>query len=136
MRPMIMISIGALVATLSTSAMADSYYARTRLDGLTGSSSGVAAPKPVATCGSLVKGSWFVDYESETGLTAQTLEQANAVCATLAAKGAGTCGWTDKAFYGDNQYKIKWGTYVGIRPYNDVNDPNSQWVYAAACPAK
>jgi hypothetical protein len=95
-----------------------------------------ATPKPVAKCGALVKGDWFEDIQKDTGLTAQTLGEAQSACDSLATKGAGTCGWTGEAYYDSKtRYRVFWTQMVKSRTYNTVPWNGVGYVWAAECPA-
>jgi hypothetical protein len=111
------------------------YFARVAVSGLKEASGTAPVARPVASCGPLVKGDWFTGGdEANTGAVVQTLSEAQAVCATRAAKGPGSCGWTGSDYYGgDTRFHVKWSPTVGTRAYNDPKYPDQGTVYAAAC---
>lgn len=131
--------VAALAGMIAASSQADAqrYFIRSVLPIPKTAGSGTAVPpKPVAKCGALKKGDWFVDIQKDTGLTAQTLAQAQTVCDSLAAKGAGTCGWTNDTYYeSDTIYRVFWTEMVATRQYNATKPNGVGYVWAVQCPA-
>ena len=130
-----LIICAALAAAAAPSiASAQRFFARQSLVVTKGS--GASAPVGVASCGALVRGQWFVDWQQDTGRTASTLAEAQTVCDGLAVAGAGTCGWTGDAYYGDHtRYRVFWTKMVATRQYNEPGATEG-FVWAVTCPLR
>lgn len=129
----------AMAASVFFAVQADAqtkYFARVAMSGLKDGSGSTPAVKPVASCGALIKGWWFASgTEKLTGDVATTEAQANAFCAKYAQTGQGACGWTNSAYYGDEQYKMKWSTSTATRQLYDPKNPEDRMTWAVHCPA-
>lgn len=133
MRKTLVSSVLALTVFSAPPVVAQQYYARQKMSGM---ATVAAAPVGVAKCGALVKGDWFVDYEKDTGLTANTLAEAQAACDSLAVKGPGSCGWTNDVFYPASfRNKVKWTAMVETRRYN-IPSNTEGFVWAVTCPLR
>ena len=134
MRPSALMTLALIAATFPGSAVAQRYFARQTLQ--LPKSGATAKPIGVASCGALVKGDWFVDYQYDTGLKAANLSEAQSACDSLALKGEGTCGWTNDTYYpADFRNKVYWTKMVATRQYNTPEYPQG-YVWAAACPTR
>lgn len=137
MRPLALLTIAAIATLVPTAASADRYFARVKIGGVAASTSSQGSTPPgIAQCGALVKGQWFVDWQQDTGRTAATLSEAQAVCDSLATTGAGTCGWTGDAYYGDHtRFRVFWTKMVATRQYNEPGATEG-FVWAVGCPLR
>jgi hypothetical protein len=133
MRFLVMSAVIAATLFAASPTAAQTYYARQTMSVPKRVAGGSSVP--VARCGALVKGDWFVDYQFDTGLKAATLSEAQAACDSYATKGAGTCGWTNDPFYPASfRNKVYWTAMVETRQYN-IPSNTEGFVWAVRCPA-
>jgi hypothetical protein len=134
MRPMAMMTLALLAATIPNAVVAQRFFARQTLQ--LPKSAMPSSPVGVASCGALVRGDWFVDNQYDTGLKAATLAEAQSACDSMAVKGEGTCGWTNDTFYPASfRNKVYWTKMVATRQYN-IPSNTEGFVWAVACPTR